>query len=748
MRRNSINDPKDFPWKFFFTDSEEDYNKARTFCSSKQTGSLDVKRAVTVIGGGDQLGTKEENCEKIIARAKIINKQIKMVPSSQREEKRNELIEHYRSALINKQRPEESIYPKPELPYLQEAEIKPRGKKKADIVDESEEKQYSLDDIYISEAIVFYRKNFGEKIKTSDFKEYMINKYPDIDSDLPKQLIRKVFEDNKKLNVSINDYKNAMAVLKYASSFRKALSSGAAKKKVLVEEEMQQETESVEPVKIKRRVVVEEPEVAESEPVKIKRRVVIEEPEVVEPEPVKIKRRVVIEEPEVVEPEPVKIKRRVVIEEPEVVEPEPVKIKRKVLSEEEEPIVEIETVPAKEFITLDEIKDFISEKGWKPMTTDSKEELFGYVIKNIARDFRRLSVEKETQIQAYEDLKRRLEILSEHYDSKQIDAEECSRKVIELEKTIVELENKILSLKNIIQEAERIKEEEAEFSGMCFQIKDWMNEEKFDLKIAEHDLSCPSGSVCDLDKGKCVKKYVKKPVDILNKKIIGSIDDIENIVSKVEKRIKDIEAEKEKIKATISSIEAGEIQTAKQVTLQPVAEELRVKSLPPVRKEVSQVFKTCAMKDEYDSVEEISQDLECGGDKVCDLNSKICVDSDRFTEVQIGGKVIKVSGKEELIEKIKDRIEGLIKPIIKETPVAVQEEVVEEVRPSLKKDGVELEEETELLEQVIPAKTTDLESIVKTLKNVLSDRPVTTAQNKIKKVSKIAMDKIAKCAGF
>lgn len=745
MRRNSINDAKDFPWKFFFTDSEEDYNKARTFCSSKQTGSVDVKRAVTVIGGGDQLGTKEENCEKIIARAKIINKQIKMVPSSQREEKRNELIEHYRSALVNKQRPEEPIYPKPELPYLQEAELKPRGKKKADIVDDSEEKQYSLDDVYTSEAIVFYRKNFGEKIKSSDFKKDMINKYPDIDPELPKQLLRKVFEDNKKLNVSVKDYQKAKAVLESASSFRKALSSGTTKKKVFVEEEIQQEPE---PVKIKRKVVVEEPEVEESEPIKIKRKVVVEEPEVVEPEPVKIKRKVVVEEPEVVEPEPVKIKRKVVIEEPDIVEPEPVKIKRKVQVEEEEPKVETERVPAKEFITLSEINDFISEKGWEPVKTDNKEELFSYIIKNIARDFRRLSVEKETQIQAYEDLKRRLEILSEHYDSKQLDAEECDRKVIELEKAIVELENKILSLKNIIQEAERIKEEEAEFSGLCFQIKDWMNEENFDLKIAEHDLSCPSGSVCDLDKGRCVKKYVKKPVDVLNKKIIGSIDDIERVVSKVEKRIKDIEAEKEKIKATISSIEAGEIQTARQVTVQPTTEELKVKSLPPIRKEVSQVFKTCAMKDEYDSVEEISQDLECGGDKVCDLDSKICVDSNKFTEVKIGDKVIKVSGKEELIEKIKDRIEGLIKPAVKQVPVEIQEEVVEEVRPSLKKERVELEEETGLFEQVIPAKTTDLESIVKTLKNVLNDRPVTTAQNKIKKVSKIAMDKIAKCAGF
>ena len=753
MRRNSINDPKDFPWKFFFTDSEEDYNKARTFCSSKQTGSLDVKRAVTVIGGGDQLGTKEENCEKIIARAKILNKQIKLIPSSQREEKRSELIEHYRTALINKQRPEESIYPKPELPFLQEAEIKPRGKKKADIVDEAEEKQYSLEDVYQSEAVVFYRKNFGEKIKISEFKEYMTSKYPGIDPELPKQLLKKVFEDNKKLNVSINDYKNAVLILKSASSFRKALGSDITKKKVVIDEAdfidpelikpkgktffEEPEQPQPEPIKVKRKVVVEEPEVVEPEPqpepIKVKRKVVVEEPEVVEPEPVKIKRKVVVEEPEVVEPEPVKIKRKVVVEEPEVVEPEPIKIKRKVVIEEPVSEPEREAVPVKEFITLDEIKEFISEKNWAPIDTKNKEELFSYVVKNIARDFKSLSAEKEKQIQAYEELKKRIEILSENYESKEAESEECDKKVIELEKTLAELESKVLNLKNIIQEAERIKEEESEFVGMCFQMKDWMNEEKFDLKVAEHDLTCPVGSVCDIKKGKCVTKYVKKPVDVLNKKIIGSIEDIDSIVSKIEKRVRDVEAERERLKATISSVKVEEAQRAKAVSVQPKTEELEVKSLPPLRKEVAQVFKGCAMKSEYDSVEDISKDLECDGDKVCNLDSKLCVDSEEFTEVKIGDKVIKVSGKDELVEKIKDRIEGLIRPVVVEKPAVAEEEIVEEA---------------DLSGQVIPAKTTDLESVVRTLKNVLNDRPVTTAQNRIKKVSKIAMEKIAKCAGF
>ena len=66
MSKQRVDSPDNFPWNYLYSGKEGDMDKARAICSSKETGSLTVKKAVTVINGGDQIGSKEENCEKII----------------------------------------------------------------------------------------------------------------------------------------------------------------------------------------------------------------------------------------------------------------------------------------------------------------------------------------------------------------------------------------------------------------------------------------------------------------------------------------------------------------------------------------------------------------------------------------------------------------------------------------------------------------------------------------------------------
>jgi hypothetical protein len=85
-----------------------------------------------------------------------------------------------------------------------------------------------------------------------------------------------------------------------------------------------------------------------------------------------------------------------------------------------------------------------------------------------------------------------------------------------------------------------MKSVQEEYSGLCFQMKDWMKDEKFDLKIAESDLTCPPDTVCDIDKGKCIK-YIRKPIDVLNKRIMGSIENVDGLINVVNKRISDVE---------------------------------------------------------------------------------------------------------------------------------------------------------------------------------------------------------------
>ena len=60
----------------------------------------------------------------------------------------------------------------------------------------------------------------------------------------------------------------------------------------------------------------------------------------------------------------------------------------------------------------------------------------------------------------------------------------------------------------------------------------------------------------------------------------------------------------------------------------------------------------------YKDLDEMIDDLDCKDDMVCDMDNKQCVESKEYTEVKINDKLIKVKGRDELIEMIKDKIEG------------------------------------------------------------------------------------------
>ena len=64
MPRQQTDSPSEFPWKLFFSDNPTSLKEAKDQCSASSTASLTVKKAVTVLKAGDQLGTKETDLAK------------------------------------------------------------------------------------------------------------------------------------------------------------------------------------------------------------------------------------------------------------------------------------------------------------------------------------------------------------------------------------------------------------------------------------------------------------------------------------------------------------------------------------------------------------------------------------------------------------------------------------------------------------------------------------------------------------
>jgi len=146
----------------------------------------------------------------------------------------------------------------------------------------------------------------------------------------------------------------------------------------------------------------------------------------------------------------------------------------------------------------------------------------------------------------------------------------------------------------------------------------------------------------------------------------------------------------------------------------------------------SKIINQCFTDKEHTSLDDLSNDLEFPEGEVCDIDRKICKVTKDFTEIKIGDKTVKVSGKDEVIDKIKNRIVELTAVPAPE-PVVVQaiEPVVEPV----------------LAQPIIRSEVKSLGQIVSGLSSILSKKPITSAQNKIRIADREAMLKLAKCAG-
>lgn len=845
MSRKRTDEPQDFPWKLFLSDNDIDRVKASEICSSKKTGALYIKKAVTLMGAGSQLGSKEINCEKIMNECNfIVDSQLSLVPLKEKEKVRKQLIDYYQSSLSHQFDSEIPISKKPDLPYVEREKVSSSANKSLkstnivkpviNIEPELEEK-FDKPTVYKNEAIVWYYKNYDVKIKSADFVTCMLNRYPKIQQDLPKQILKEVHSELKGLKPSLTDYEKSVKFLnRYNQDIKKK--SICKKPKVVsapVEVEFEDEEEPEEEEEPEDEVEFEDEEEPEEEP---EEEVEPEDEDKFDPREVLIDEAIVwYYENYGVKPTPkASVFKNLLLNKYPFIEKDSPKEVLKNLDEltggkkpslkdynsavdylkkfdkyvkkmKEQVSEEEEEVEVEEIISVDEIKEFIKEKGWKPLKSDNesnslllKEELCRYIIKKITKEFNDINKEKQQKLEEYELLKNKfdeskttyegqLSILKNEDDTnkksikllkKELD--ESTGKVSELERILSEIkkiqEKTVLTkqaqsaeLERILSEMKKIQEQtvvmkqaQEESSGMCFQIKDWMDKDDFSVDVALSDLHCEDiDSACNIDIGKCIKNYKQKPIDLFNKRLIGSVKEIEKIKNKIDSKLKEIEYTKEKnvlgeiLYSRIQETEptlAGKITgmllegmdntellglaTSSNALKEKVNESLKLLNEPePVEVEVKEEvviaepvevkeIETCFTKESYDNVGDIVKDLNCSDSKVCNLDTKSCEDSDNvdnITEIQIGDKLVKVSGKDEIIKYIKNKIFELTN--------------VSEVK------GVGD------VQQIIPAETKSLDQIVGALKNILVQKPVTTAQNKLKMTERESFNRLAKCIG-
>ena len=542
MPRQQTDSPSEFPWKLFFSDNPTSLKEAKDQCSASSTASLTVKKAVTVLKAGDQLGTKEENCEKVINQANLINRQISLVPTAQRENKRQEVINYYKLALEKKFDDTIELPDKPDLPYLEDAAPKPRAQRRGSLSDEEdEEKELSIENIIEAEAIIYFRKSFPS-LSISVFRNSMLEKYPDVDPDLPKQILTRIFKENassgsdgkKSKNVPIAKYNEALDLLKRSVLAGKKRPSPPpspkAEPKPAPRQAAKEETINIAQLKAyiqDRNWVLPKTNDKEELFVYILKNIDRDVSDLMNGYNIKE------EEIEQLKNEIKDIKEKYKSFKQKNLEA------NKKIENLEQLIEKLEKQPKKSEEDMEEIR-VLNEKLEKLKEKLEVNQNNLLSEKRKASDLEKMIEKLEEKNNKSEEEIKRLNRLKNDYEDKYYQALNAPKAIeFNLEKRLKEKQE---ALDEVRKQLEEMKSVQEEYSGLCFQMKDWMKDEKFDLKIAESDLTCPPDTVCDIDKGKCIK-YIRKPIDVLNKRIMGSIENVDGLINVVKKRISDVETQ-------------------------------------------------------------------------------------------------------------------------------------------------------------------------------------------------------------
>jgi len=100
MGRKKSDSPISFPWEKLFSESDNDFDQAISYCSSEHIGSDTVKKAVTTVVSGYNSGSKVALCDKIKNKANHIRQQI--LKTDNPEGIRSDVIDFYKNSFLKK----------------------------------------------------------------------------------------------------------------------------------------------------------------------------------------------------------------------------------------------------------------------------------------------------------------------------------------------------------------------------------------------------------------------------------------------------------------------------------------------------------------------------------------------------------------------------------------------------------------------------------------------------------------------
>jgi len=100
MGRKKSDSPISFPWEKLFSESDNEFDQAISYCSSDHIGSDTVKKAVTTVVSGYNSGSKVALCDKIKTKANHIRQQI--LKTDNPEAIRTDVIEFYKNTFLKK----------------------------------------------------------------------------------------------------------------------------------------------------------------------------------------------------------------------------------------------------------------------------------------------------------------------------------------------------------------------------------------------------------------------------------------------------------------------------------------------------------------------------------------------------------------------------------------------------------------------------------------------------------------------
>ncbi len=785
MGRKKSDSPTSFPWEKLFSESDNEFNQAISYCSSDHIGSDTVKKAVTTVVSGYNSGSKVALCDKIKTKANHIRQQI--LKTDNPEDIRTDVIEFYKNTFLKKFEGKVEginnivIPARPILPELSQEERKiygsppssPRARPRVlddedipeiDIGPLDEPEPASFDKLLEAQLIV-YALTKAEKdgtirsINAKEFYGMLKDTYEGTGAE--EYMLNK---DNVKSAIS-----NLTIMLKANKNKIKGLSDA---KKIISNSPFSKVLRPVAPPSPQRA-----PPVPQRAP-------------------------------------PVPQRAPPVIEEEDV---------------EEEPV---RAAVRDGSITGEEIIEYIRKKGWSVPSSKSKEKLCDYVLTKLAKEDKKEDKRYEELLGKVEELTTNLFTLIEMHEEriKKLEKIKKKRKVSFAEKDEIriieeekkEIEEEISEVKDKLEEAtkekEKIDTEKEVKKRMCFRMKKWLDEDDFDRVKAEQDLSCGNEGICNVDVGECElsvsstehletigsvsikgskdtvdkikRKFEKKKVVIEDEEIIPEpkkkplvIDDEEEEIPEPlveeepeeeeepvveeeeeiiipqkkplviegprvllddeeeeipEPAVEEEPVEEEDIPDIASDIELSEDEE------EPVEEEPKAEEEKKEEEEVIRKCNTIPLDEDVDE-ETRAKDLYCGEGKVCNLDMSMCVVEDDLKEpaeeITIGGMLVKVVGSNAILNKLKEKIIKSGGEIPSE-PQAEAEPVVE------KEPLVEEEPAVDVFKANIPGVRPTLESIIQGIKSISRNTNIVSEQSKIKSANKKCLERIAKCAGI